>query len=214
MDASNVTVDTLLNTSNTQRENTNAIFTGEKLDKSDNLLEAVNNLTINDAEYHESNTATASDAQGDLTHNPKTVTHTSNGKETFSDTSNGDCEQKILSNRTLPIVVPTMNPRIDNKISPIGGASQTLLTLKTKEVAADTVLFGAWFNQTPRQVSPSEADGITPGKIGHSVRSKPAPSPVLIVSVTASPICGLSRSLHAANKRQSTSPAVVRNVQN
>ena len=43
------------------------------------LADAVQDLTINDAEYNESNTATASGAQGDPTFNPETVTHTSNG---------------------------------------------------------------------------------------------------------------------------------------
>ena len=78
IDANNVTVDTFIHASNAQRENSNAIFTSEKLDKLDELVDAVNNLTINDAKYYESNTATASDEQGDLTSNPETVTHTSN----------------------------------------------------------------------------------------------------------------------------------------
>ena len=33
---------------------------------------------INDAEYYDSRTATVSDAQGNLTHNPETVTDISN----------------------------------------------------------------------------------------------------------------------------------------
>ena len=60
------------------RENANVVFTSEKPDKLDELVKAINNLTINDAEYYESNTATASDAQGDITRNPVKVTHTSN----------------------------------------------------------------------------------------------------------------------------------------
>ena len=80
--------------SNTQRENANTIFKIEKLDKSDELIDALNNLTINDAEYYKSNTATASDAQGDITHNPETVTHT----------INGNLEQKILSKRTIYVL--------------------------------------------------------------------------------------------------------------
>ena len=56
----------------------NAIFRSEKLDKSDDMVDAVKNLEINDAEYYESNTVTASDAQGNLTRNLETVTRTSN----------------------------------------------------------------------------------------------------------------------------------------
>ena len=54
-----------------------AIFTNENLDKLDNLVNAINNLTINDARY-ELNKATASDAQGNLTNSSDAVTHTSN----------------------------------------------------------------------------------------------------------------------------------------
>ena len=78
-DANIVTVDTFSHTSNTQRENARAIFTSEKLDKQDKLVDAVKNLTINDAKYYESNTATASDAQVNIKCNEETVTHTSKG---------------------------------------------------------------------------------------------------------------------------------------
>ena len=53
MDANNVIVDTFSHASNTQRENTNMIFTSEKIYKSDKLVDAVKNLTTNDAKYHE-----------------------------------------------------------------------------------------------------------------------------------------------------------------
>ena len=79
-DVNNVTMDTFSHTPNTQRENANVIFTSEKLDKSDDLADTLKDLTINDSKYYESNTATTSDTQGDTTRNPKTVTHTSNGK--------------------------------------------------------------------------------------------------------------------------------------
>ena len=68
MDASNVTAGTFSHASNTKRENVNAIFTSENLDKSDELADTVKNLAINDAKYYEASTATASESQGDLTH--------------------------------------------------------------------------------------------------------------------------------------------------
>ena len=77
-DVNKITVDTFSHVSNTQRYNANTIFTSDKLDKPDERVDVVNNLTINDAKYYESNTATASDAKGDLARNPETVTHTSN----------------------------------------------------------------------------------------------------------------------------------------
>ena len=132
LDYNNINADTFSHTPNTQRENTNAIFTSEKLDKLDEMEDTLKDLTINNSEYYASNSATASDAQGDLTRDPKTVTHTSNRKEKVTGTSNGYFEQKLLSNRTLPVVVLTMNLIIDDMIAQIGEASQTLLTPVTK----------------------------------------------------------------------------------
>ena len=72
-DANNVTADAFSRAPSVQRENANTIFTSEKLDESDELVDAVKNLTMNDAEYYESHTATVSDVQGNLTRNPETV---------------------------------------------------------------------------------------------------------------------------------------------
>ena len=71
-----------------------AIFTSEKLDKSDDLVDAVKNLTINDAKYYESIIEAENDAQGNITRNPETVTHTSNGNETVTNTRNGNLNNK------------------------------------------------------------------------------------------------------------------------
>ena len=68
------------------------------------------------------------------------------------DTSNGNLQQKLLSNRTFPVVVPRMNLRIDNMITPIGRYYQTLLAPVTKEVVADAAYGGAWVNRTLGQI--------------------------------------------------------------
>ena len=49
-------------------------------------------FTTNHVKYYVSNSATASDTQGDLTHDPKTVTYTSNEEEKYTDSSNGNFE--------------------------------------------------------------------------------------------------------------------------
>ena len=72
-------MDTFSRASSAQIKNASTIFTSEKLDKPDELVDSVKNLTINDAEYYESNTVTASDAQDNLTRNTETVIHTRNG---------------------------------------------------------------------------------------------------------------------------------------
>ena len=136
-------MDTFSHTHNTQTENTNKIFTSKKIDKSDELADVFKDLKINDAKYYESDTATASDAQGKPGHDPETVTHTRNGNEKFTHTCNENFEQKLLSNRTIPVVVPTMNPRIYQRIAPIVVAPYMLLTNATKKVVADAALGGA-----------------------------------------------------------------------
>ena len=136
-DANNITVDTFNHTSNTLRQNTNAIFTSGKLDKLDGLADALKYLTINKAKYYESDRATASDTQSDPTSNPKTVTHTSNGNEKVTDSSNGNFEDRLLSNWTLPVVVLMINPSIDHMIAPILVVPQTLLAPATIEVISD-----------------------------------------------------------------------------
>ena len=81
-------------------------------------------------------TATQNDAQGDLTHNSETVTNTSKSNETVTNNSNGKFEKKLLSNWTIPVIVPTMNLRIDQSIVSIVLDPQTLLTPATQEVVA------------------------------------------------------------------------------
>ena len=90
MDGNKVTADTFSHISDTQGENAKTIFTSENIDKSDELVDAVKNLTVNDAKYYESNVATASDAKGDLTRNTETVTHNTHWNETVTHTSNRD----------------------------------------------------------------------------------------------------------------------------
>ena len=146
-DANNVTADTFSHAPNTQRENINTIFTSEKLDNLDKLVEAVKKLTINYAKYYESNTAAASDAQGNLTHNLETVNHTSNGK----------FEQKLLSYRTIPIFPPPENPGIDKGIADSRLVPQTLLMPVMKEIVADAASGGAWIHRT----APLPPTGLT-----------------------------------------------------
>ena len=50
--SNNVTADTFSHTSSIQRDNSNTIFTSEKLDKSDDLADALKDLTIKDAKCY------------------------------------------------------------------------------------------------------------------------------------------------------------------
>ena len=139
MDANNITADTFSHVYSSKRENTNMVFTTEELEKLEKLVGAVNNLTINDAKYNESNTATVNDAQVNLTKNPETVTHT----------SNGICEQKLLSYRTIPVLSPPINPEVDQGIVEIKFMPPMILMPVTNEIIADAVLGGVWVSRTP-----------------------------------------------------------------
>ena len=85
----------------------------------DELVYAVNNVTINNAGYYESITETTSDAHRILTLNLETVTHT----------CSGNFEQKLLSYWTIPLLPPLTNPGIDQGIAPTSLAPQTLLAV-------------------------------------------------------------------------------------
>ena len=119
MDENNVTADIFNHTSNIQIENENTIFTSEKLDKLDELTDASEDSTINNAKYYESKTATASYAQGNSTRDTETAPHTRNRNEKVTHTSNRSFKQKSLNKRTIPVVVPIMNPRTEQRIAPI-----------------------------------------------------------------------------------------------
>ena len=125
----------------------------EKLGKSDNLAETLKDLTINNAEYYVSDSGNTNDANGNPARDSKTVTHRSDGKKVnFTDTSNGILQHKLLSNRTLLIVITTMDTRIDNRVATCGGTPHMLAAPTTKEVITDVSRISAWFTRTPRHV--------------------------------------------------------------
>ena len=61
-----------------QRENPNAIFASDKIGNLDDLVDAVANMTTNDAGY-ELNISTTSDTQVEFASNLDKITHISNG---------------------------------------------------------------------------------------------------------------------------------------
>ena len=136
--------------SSSQRENSNVIFIIEKLEKSDKLVNAISNFTINDAGY-ELNTATASDAQGDITSDP----------DTFTQTSNVILDQNLLSCRTIgevSILSPPTNPSIVTIIL----SPQTLLMPVVKEIFSDTTSGNAFTNRTLQKISRTGVDRYIP----------------------------------------------------
>ena len=182
----------------------------------DKLAETFKDFKINDTEYYVLNIANVNDAKGDPASDPTTVTHTSDGEGNVTYTSNRILQQRLLSNRTLPIVpvvVPDMDPRIDNRITTMGGASNTILTHATKEVVADVTRGSVRVNRNPRHVSQTGRDNTIPCDTGLAVSYKPVPPSVLIGIPTIYPACETSGRSQVGKKRQSTSPDEVRNAQ-
>ena len=123
------------------------ILTSENLDKLDDMAEMLKDLKINDVKYHVSNSENVNDAKGNPVSDPKTVTHTGDGKKKkVTVSSNGILWQKCLGNRNLPVAPPMMDTRIDNRFSTCGGDSHTLLMPATKEFIADAACGSAQVN--------------------------------------------------------------------
>ena len=85
------------------------------------LAETLKILTIdsiiNGSAYYNSD---ENDAEGNPKSNPLVATHTSDGKKikvTDTVTTNGNYAQKLLINRTLPIITMTIDPQITNGIA-------------------------------------------------------------------------------------------------
>ena len=123
----------------------------------------------------------------------------STGKK-VTHTSNGNFEQTLLSNRTIPVVVPSMKPRIQQRIEQTVVAPQTPLPPETKEGVTDAALVGVWVNRTLRRVSRTGVNGRNTGDIHHAVSVEHAPYPVLIVVVVTYSPCGINGILKVANK--------------
>ena len=105
-----------------------------------------------------------------------------------------------MGNRTLLVVIQTMNLIIDHRILLTVVAPKTLLTPATKEVVADAKTGGAWINRNQQRVCRTGVDESTSGDIFNAVRIKHAPYKVLIIIFSTSPTGGQRESLHAANK--------------
>ena len=101
-------------TTNTQVDNSNAIFTSEGQNTLYILEEMIKVLTldskINYSAYYNSDKY---DAEGNPKSDPLVATHTRDEKRrkvTDTDTTNEYNPQKLLINRTPPIIIPPIDP--------------------------------------------------------------------------------------------------------
>ena len=143
--------------------------------------------------------------KGDPASDPIVSNHiTDENKRKVTDNSKGDFQQKLLSNRTLPIITTKIDPRIDDRIATSGASPHKLVTSQTTEVITDEALSSARILYTPRGVRRTDRDGTTPGDCKIAVRSLRAYSPVMIGGIGVPPTRGHSGSFEVLNKWQST----------
>ena len=128
MDSNHVNSDVFNHVSSSQRENADAILTSEKLSRSDDPVDEINNLIIMDSRY-ELNKVTKSDTQVDLNSNPDTVTYTRNGPDTVTHASNGILDEILLSCGTIGKLYALPPP-----INPIVLEPQTLMVPAEKQI--------------------------------------------------------------------------------
>ena len=121
-------------------------------------------MTVNDAEYYESDSANANESKGDPASDPKIATHTSYvKKKKVTEISNRYLQQNILSNRTLPIIATSIYPWIDNRVATFGASPHKIATSQIMEVVSDAARSIVQVLQTRRRVIRMGRDGTNPG---------------------------------------------------
>ena len=154
----------------------------------DVLAETLKGLTIDSTiKYYAYYDSDENDAEGNPKSDPLLDTHTSDGKKikvTDTDTINGNSPQKLLINRTLPIIVPLIYPRIPGGVADVRGTMHTRQMLTSKVIVTDTTCSCARIFQTHGDVSRMGRDGTTPRDGKTSIRSPRLNYPVLNVAGT------------------------------
>ena len=102
----------------------------------------------------------------------KVATHTSDReKRKVTDTINGNLQQHLFSNQTLPIISMAIDPWIPDGVEACGGTPNALTLSTKKAVITDAVRISAHILWTPGHVSRMGKDGVTPRERYVVVRS-------------------------------------------
>ena len=111
------------------------------------------------------------------------ATHTSDGnkiKVADTGTTNGNYQQKILINQTLPMIITPIDPQISDEVAAGRGTTHARQTISSKVILTDTVHSGAHVFRNPTDISRMDTDGTIPQDGNTSIRSPRLTSPVLI----------------------------------
>ena len=141
LDDHNVTVDTFFQSHVTQEENVKMILTSERRIYSEIMAETIKGLTINKSGYYNSE---KNDAEGDPKIDPKVENHNSGrNKRKVTDITNRNPPQKLLRNRTLPIISTKIDPQIPYRVATCGGTPHVSVASTLKVVVTDAACSSA-----------------------------------------------------------------------
>ena len=145
----NVTMDTFCQAPVTTNKKKNANVPNERQISFDIMAERIkifNGLTLrstnNDYGYYNLD---EDDAESDSKGNQLVATHTSDGKKrkiTDTDTTNGNSPQKLLINRTIPVIIPPIEPPIADGVASSRETFYLRQMSDLKEIVTDTARSG------------------------------------------------------------------------
>ena len=144
----------------------------------------------------------------------KVSTRTSDGKKRkVANTGNGILQQKLLINRTLPIIPTTIDHLIPDRVETRGDNPQALTTPTTKGVITYAVCSSAYILWTLGNVSRTGRDVTAPCNRDVVISSPQDNGTVMIVGTTIPPACGIMGSLDIINKHGSTGSVEIGDTQ-
>ena len=154
-------------TINTQINNAN--IPNERQISSDILAETLKGFkiltlhsTINDSTYYN---LEKYDAESNPKNDPLVATHTSDGKKrkvTDTDTTNRIFPQKLLINRTIPVIISPIDPPIADEVAASRGTLHARQKIASKEIVTDAVRSGAHVFRYPVVINWKDTDRMIP----------------------------------------------------
>ena len=168
--------------------------------------------TINDSACYNSD---EDDAESDQKRDSLVATHTSDRKKrkvTDADTTNINSPQKILIKRTLPMIIPPIDPWVEDGVEAGRGTTYARQTLYLEVIIPDAAHSGAHVFRTPADTSQTNRDEKNPRDGNTSISYLRLNSPVLIGGGTTVPPTR-TESQNIGSPKGPTGSVEVRNAQ-
>ena len=118
--------------------------------------------TINESAYYNSD---EDDAESYPKSDPLVATHNSDRKKrkvTDTDTTNRNSPQKLLINRTIPVIIPPIYPPVADGVVAGRGTLHARQKFSLKEIVMDAARSGAHVFRDPAAVNRKDTDRMIP----------------------------------------------------